>query len=553
MFGIDIGFVHPWYLALLLLLPLLWAFSFRSLSGLGRYRRLFALGFRTLVFVLIVLALAEVQTLRTSEKMTVTYLLDQSESIPLAQRQAMLDYVRQAVARHRNADRRDCAGVIVFGHDAVIEVPPFDDDIPFLNLDSTLGLRTDATNLAAALKMAGATFPEDSAKRIVVVSDGNENIGDARSIASSLADQGVGIDVVPVRLASRGEVQVEEVVLPSDIRRGQPIEARVVIDNLTPPAGDGAGGTVRGKLKLIRQSGRQEELLNPDSQDVELKPGKNVFSFQHKIDEVSVYTYKAVFAPNDPQDDRVPQNNQATAFTHVRGKGRVLLIEDADHKGGFDYLAGRLRANNIEVAQQSSDALFTSLAELQAYDCVVLGNVPRSSGADANSVSSFSDEQIKMLVQNTERFGCGLVMLGGENSFGAGGWANTELEKAMPVDFHIENARIRAVGALVMIMHASEIAEGNYWQKVIAREALKPLGPMDYCGLIHWGPGKEEWLWREKAIGAAGPHRRPPQQADGRRRSHDAGRHAAIRSGHEDGPGRFQPGERLGQAHDHHQ
>ena len=32
-------------------------------------------------------------------------------------------------------------------------------------------------------------------------------------------------------------------------------------------------------------------------------------------------------------------------------------------------------------------------------------------------------------------------MLGGDNSFGAGGWANTELEKAMPVDFHIKNAR----------------------------------------------------------------------------------------------------------------
>ena len=257
MFGIDLGFVHPWYLTLLLLLPLLWIFSFRSLSGLGRYRRLFALAFRTLVFVLIVLALAEVQTLRTSEKVTVTYLLDQSESIPVAQRQAMLDFVRQSVARHRNADRQDCAGVIVFGHDAVVEVPPFDDDIPFLNLESTQGLRTDATNLAAALKMAGATFPEDSAKRIVIVSDGNENIGDSRAITGLLADQGIGIDVVPVKLASRGEVQVEEVVLPSDIRRGQPIEARVVIDNLTAPTAENAGGLVRGKLKLVRQSGKQ--------------------------------------------------------------------------------------------------------------------------------------------------------------------------------------------------------------------------------------------------------------------------------------------------------
>jgi uncharacterized membrane protein/Mg-chelatase subunit ChlD len=497
MLGIEIGFVHPWYLTLLVLLPLLWGFSFHSLAGLGRYRRLFALAFRSAVFLLIVLALAEVQTLRTSDKLTVTYLLDQSASIPVAQRQAMLEYVRQAVARHRNAEREDCAGIIVFGREAVIEVPPFDDDLPRLDLASAQRLRTDATNLAAALKMAGATFPEDSAKRVVVISDGNENLGDARAIAHLLADQGVGIDVVPVRLAGRGEVQVEEVVLPAEIRRGQPLAARVVIDNLAPAADEEAGRTVPGKLRLIRQAGAQEELLNPDSQDVVLKPGKNVFAFPHRIDEVAVYTYKALFVPDDPQDDRVLENNQATAFTHVRGKGRVLLIENADDPGSFDYLAGRLRAQNLEVTVQASDGLFTSLAELQAYDCVVLANVPRSSGGNADDVTSFSDMQIKMLVQNTERFGCGLVMLGGEHSFGAGGWANTELERAMPVDFQIDNARIRAVGALVMIMHASEIAEGNYWQKVIAREAIKPLGPGDYCGLIHWGPGREEWLWRE--------------------------------------------------------
>ena len=81
-----------------------------------------------------------------------------------------------------------------------------------------------------------------------------------------------------------------------------------------------------------------------------------------------------------------------------------------------------------------------------------------------------------------------------------------------------------------MIMHASEIAEGNYWQKVIAREAIKPLGPMDYCGLIHWGPGREEWLWGRQA--GAGP-----QSASSRnklmaaRRPHDARRHAGLRSG----------------------
>ena len=115
MFGFEIGFSRPWYLWLLALLPLLWLVSFRSLSGLGPYRRLFALAFRTLVFALVVVALAEIQMLRISDKVTVTYLLDQSESIPVVQRQAMLDYVQKAVLLHRRAEREDCAGVIVFG------------------------------------------------------------------------------------------------------------------------------------------------------------------------------------------------------------------------------------------------------------------------------------------------------------------------------------------------------------------------------------------------------------------------------------------------------
>jgi hypothetical protein len=91
--------------------------------------------------------------------------------------------------------------------------------------------------------------------------------------------------------------------------------------------------------------------------------------------------------------------------------------------------------------------------------------------------------------------GAGLIMLGGENSFGAGGWSNTELEQAMPVDFQIKNAKVAPVGALVMVMHACEIPQGNYWQAEIAKAAIKALGNQDYCGLIQWN-GTDRWLWR---------------------------------------------------------
>ncbi len=491
----QITFAHPNYLIVAaVVIPLLWLLSYRSLAGLGRIRRIMALVLRSLLVLLFAFALAEIQWVDTSERVTVIYVLDQSESIPPAKRRLMLEYVVEQVRRYRDAQEQDRAGVVVFGRQAVVEVPPFDDDIPPLTqIEATLGA-TDATNLADALKLASALFPEDTARRIVLLTDGNENLGQVREIAPSLARNGIGIDVVPVKLTTRAEVAVENVILPSRLRRRQKFNAKVVLNNY---AEDRDRQTkIRGTVRITRSSGGHEEPVGEDIV-VELPPGKTVLNFEHEIASPGIYTYKATFVPKDPDDDLIPQNNATTAFTHVKGKGRVLLIEDHHHAGNFDFLASRLKAMNLEVDIMSTRSLFSSLAELQAYDVVILANVPRSSGEDETNVTAFSDSQIQMLANNTAQLGAGLIMLGGEQSFGAGGWTNTELEKVMPVDFQIKNAKIKAVGALVMVMHASEMAQGNYWQKVVGREALKTLGPLDYCGVLHWNNfGSDAWLWR---------------------------------------------------------
>ena len=77
MFNLSDLFDHPGYLLLLLLLPVIWMLSYRSLSGLGSVRRWIAIGLRSVVFLVIVLALAEMQFLRQHDGMTVIYLLDQ--------------------------------------------------------------------------------------------------------------------------------------------------------------------------------------------------------------------------------------------------------------------------------------------------------------------------------------------------------------------------------------------------------------------------------------------------------------------------------------------
>lgn len=507
MFTRSLAFDSPAWLALLALLPVLWVMSYRGLSGLGWWRRLGALFFRSLVFSLIVFALADAQYRKTTDRVTVLYLLDQSLSIPEPQREAMRTLVNGLVREHRRDDKQDRAGVIVFGGDAEVELPPVDFNYEMARIESTVDRR--ASDLAGAMSRAMSLFPHDSAKRVVLVTDGNENAGDALRQARAMADAGVSVDVLPTPLTARSETAVDKVALPSDVRLDQPFEVRVVIDHEADP-----GSTAQGKLRIVRRAGEVEQVLTENP--VTLKAGKNVFTVDEKIDRADFYTYEARFVPDDATADASAQNNVATAFTHVRGKGQILFIEDWEHPGEFDRVVEALGDEGLEVTLRGSNRLFANLADLQRYDTVVLANTPRTSGFGrgagtvvTDTLAGFSDAQIEMLVRNTEELGCGLVMLGGDRSFGAGGWEDTAIEEAMPVDFKIKAAKVTPVGALAMIMHASEIAKGNYWQKRIAIEAIDTLGPRDYCGLLTWQVAGDQWLWGQSQGGMipVGPSR----------------------------------------------
>lgn len=500
----KLGFDHPGYLWLLLVLPLLWWIGYGSLGALGKFRRMFALTFRTIVWIAIVFAVAGVQMVWVNDRVTVMYLLDQSESIPRTQRSEMLEYVISNVRKHREKAREDRAGIIVFGRDASIEIPPYDDDIPQLRRVESMRSRADATNLESALNLAQASMPEDTARRIVIVTDGNENVGQAKKIAARVAGSGIGIDVVPVMLSTKNEVLVEKIDIPGNLRSGQPFEARVVVNNYSDNA---EKKQATGKLRVTQKVRGDVQLLLEEK--ITLEPGKNVFPLQHEIDQPAAYVYNAEFIPDTAREDGLSQNNQATAYTYVRGQGRVLVIQDAKREGDFDLLADVLRKNNIEVDTMRSDSLFGSIAELQPYDAVILAGVPRVSGDTSDQITSFSDAQIEMLVSNTRQLGAGLLMIGGPEAFGAGGWTGTAIEKAMPVDFKIKNSKIQAVGALALIMHASEMAQGNHWQKVIAKAAIEQLGPSDYGGVLHWTRGGDAWLWGgNQGLLEVGPYRK---------------------------------------------
>ena len=78
----GLEFVRPWWLLLLVLVPVVFLMSRRSLSGLGPVRKWVAVGLRATIIALLAVALAEPRVRRTSENVTVIFVLDRSLSVP---------------------------------------------------------------------------------------------------------------------------------------------------------------------------------------------------------------------------------------------------------------------------------------------------------------------------------------------------------------------------------------------------------------------------------------------------------------------------------------
>ncbi len=493
MGNLSISFGQPVWLVLipLILPPLLWL-SYGGLSGLGRVRRALAILLRASIVTLIVLALAEMQSVRRSDRLTTMFLVDASHSIPREQEKAALDYVTEASKKRR---KDDLAGVIVFGKSPRVEVPPAPSELNLLGIESTID--AENTDLAAALKLALATFPEDTARRIVILSDGNENRGSLLEQALVAKSLQVQLDVVPIDYHYDREVLVEKVSIPPDVKKGETVNINVVIRASEP---------TRGALQVFQKADGQSSPTAGSEQPVpiELQRGINVFTLKQLITEPNFYTFIAEFTPEKGSGDRRSINNVAQGFTHARGKAQVLLIEGT--AGEHVELVKALREKEIEVkvlvapridgsGGVGGDPLPTDVAQLRPYDCVILANVPKE---------AFTEAQHQLLASNCRDMGAGLIMLGGRDSFGAGGWMNTPVEKALPVDMQIKALKVQGLGAMVLIMHASEIAEGNYWQKVVAKAAINALSSYDYAGMLHW-EGQEAWLFSLRTIGSGRP------------------------------------------------
>lgn len=452
-----IAFSHPGYLLLLLLSPWLIGVSRRSLAGLRPGRARLALGLRLAIFVLLVLGLSGLQVARPSRTLTVLFLLDLSDSIPRDRQDAALRFVDGVARRMGPHDR---AGVIVFGSDAYVEYLPR----PGLRVGGVhTVLSRQYTDIAGAIRLALAAFPDDTQKRIVLLSDGNENHGRAVEEAAAAMAAGVSIDVVPIPYAYERELLLEKMTAPGEAKQGEPLELKVLAT---------ATHDTTATLRLWRN----DQLVS--EQPIRLLKGKSLLSVPQTITQPGFHRFEAQLSG---EGDTRAENNRALTFTHVRGRPRVLYVEGRREEGRF--LAQALRGQEVDVELRGAEQIPTNLAEFQNYDSVILSNV---------GAWRLSADQMKMLQSNVRDLGAGLVMIGGEQSFGAGAYGGTPIEAALPVEMDVQKQKQMPTGAVAMIMHSCEFPDGNQWAAETAAGVIEVLGSRDHVGVLLYDSG-DRW------------------------------------------------------------
>jgi Ca-activated chloride channel homolog len=471
----NFQFTHPEWL---LLLPLTWALviwlAWKSDVQIGAWRRWTALALRLAVTLLLVLAVAGIQWKKPMEGLNVFFLIDRSDSIPSPQQEAARRLVNRFAADKKKEDK---TGLLVFGTEAALETTAAEKiDLKDTKILAVVG--TERTDIGGALRLGTAAFPETGQKRLVLLSDGNENMGDAMSAVLQARPLGVTVDIVPLGTERGNDVSVQKLGLPSRVKTGQTFDAKIFVQTDKPQS-----ATVR----LYRN----EQPLG--EQKVALTPGKNLYTFPQALEEPGFYSYTIQL---EAAGDNVPQNNRAISFVNVQGDPRVLLVSiepDQDRQ-----LAEALRSARLQVKAVGMTGLPGTLAEMQSYDAIFISNL---------AAGDLGQDNMKLLESAVRDFGVGLVCVGGDQTYAAGAYRGTPLEATLPVNMELDSKKVLPKGAVALIMHGMEFANGNQVSRDCALGVLDALGPTDEMGVIMWN-GSDTWVVPLSMVGDKKEHGR---------------------------------------------
>ncbi len=443
--------------AFLLLIPaailLQWIGGRKSLTRWPTRQRALCVLLRTTILTLLGLALAGPRWLTRTSDPAVVLLRDVSASIG---REAQADneqFAETFAAGNPNrvaevTFAREPRVVRGFGTNVTPEPSPPGDD--------------EATDLSAAIEFAATLLPADRPARIILFSDGVATTG-RNPIETAVQLRNVEIDTVALPAVSAPDAAVVSIELPGSLREGEIFNLSTRLFSST--------AVESAEIRLY-----QNDLLVGEIRK-ELPKGVSEVIFPNLRAEGRMALYEVEVSA---AEDWAAENNRKKVAVAHSGRPKVLVIDNNPTQA--EPLAEALRGSDFDVETRPPEGLPTGIEGFEAFDLIVFSEAP---------AADFSDDQMKTLEKWVRDFGGGFIMLGGEESFGAGGYFRTSISNVLPVRIEREEREETPVVALLVILDRSgsmSAPAGGQTKIALANEgaalALDVLQPKDLFGLF---------------------------------------------------------------------
>ncbi|EKQ51406.1 MULTISPECIES: VWA domain-containing protein [unclassified Clostridium] len=463
--GIEVTRIYA-----LILIPIILLFMYltlKKLKGLVRKDKLILIS-RITILMLIVIGISDITINLKGENISTVFLLDVSDSMSGFKAEGV-KFIDNAL---KEMPKNNKAGVIVFGDNASVD-KFMDTSKEYKQIKSAPII--NSTNIEEAVNSSLGLFEKGAAKRIVLITDGEENQGDILKTVPLIKKENIDLKVYKVDNALGDEAYVEDVKVPDNISIGEEFSVITKIES-----------NVQTKAKLTLFSGRDKK----GEQQVELQKGSNTFAFKDVQTSGGFKSYRVVI---DPEKDSNKSNNEYSCFTNVVSKPNILVLEGKT--GDSAGIVETLRAANSEYNVRLATGAPSTLNELLAYKTIVLANV------HADDLNKGFMDNIESYVKD---YGGGVVTFGGDNSYALGGYKDTALEKILPVNMDKKGKNeVPQISISLVIDKSGSMSDGGSVSKLtLAKEAamnsLNNLRDTDEINVIAFDDSYQEVVERQK-------------------------------------------------------
>lgn len=279
------------------------------------------------------------------------------------------------------------------------------------------------TRLHSAVLYTLNQLQGDRASRLLVLSDGYST-EPLEGLTERLLRSDVPLDYRLTTAPAGADYRVAGFRLPSRVQLNEAFLAELVVL-----------GTEDATIPV--EIFRNEQSIG--KREVEITNGIGRLRFTDRLGISGSFQYEVRLLP--AQGDAYPGNNTGRQWVEVQSGPRVILVTAYQE----DPLANVLRSQgfNVEVVSEPSSL---SVGVLSGAKVVVLNNVP--------SYHTNSDF-VRALDFYVNHQGGGLAMIGGKQSFAAGGWFGSPIEPLLPVSMELKQEHRKLTVAMAIVMDRS--------------------------------------------------------------------------------------------------